>query len=396
MSAHPTAAPDTSNIPPMAELSEEHLQVRAAARQFSDEVVRPRASAYDESGEFPWDNIREMADLGFMGVPFPEEYGGAGLDNLSYMIVVEEIGRNCASTGISLAAHISLGCSPIWDFGTEEQKRRFLPRIASGQALACFGLTEPNAGSDAGGTETHARKVDGGWMVNGTKIYITNGSVAEVCVFTARTNKEQGTRGISAFLVEKGAPGFRVGKRENKMGLRCSDTVELIFQDCFIPQENLLGTEGEGFKEFLKTLAGGRISIGALSLGIAQGAFDAALRYSKERKQFGQPIAEFQAVQFMLSDMAMKIECSRHLVYEAARRKDLGLPYVKQSAMAKLFASEAATWCADRSIQIHGGLGYMREYPVERFYRDAKLMEIGEGTSEIQRIVIARELLRES
>lgn len=387
---------DVTGVPPMAELSDTHLQVRATARQFSDEVVRPRAAGYDESGEFPMANIKEMAELGFLGLPFPEEFGGAGLDNVSYMIAVEEISRSCASTGITLAAHISLGCSPIWDFGTPEQKRKYMPRLASGKALGCFGLTEPNAGSDAGGTQTHAKVVDGGWIVNGNKIYITNGSVAEVCVFTARTTKEMGTKGISAFIVEKGAPGYRVGKRENKMGLRSSDTVELIFEDCFIPKENLLGTEGHGYKEFLKTLAGGRISIGALSLGIAQGAFEAAVKYSKERKQFGQAICEFQAVQFMIADMGVKIECARHLVYEAARRKDLGLPYAKQGAMAKLFASEAAMWCADKSIQIHGGLGYMREYPVERMFRDAKLMEIGEGTSEIQRMVIAREILKES
>ncbi len=387
---------DVTGVPPMAELSDIHLQVRATARQFSDEVVRPRAAAADESGEFPASNIREMAELGFLGLPFPEEFGGAGLDNLSYMIAVEEISRSCASTGITLAAHISLGCSPIWDFGTPEQKRKYLPRLASGKALGCFGLTEPNAGSDAGGTQTHARAVDGGWIVNGNKIYITNGSVAEVCVFTARTSKEQGTKGISSFIVEKGAPGYRVGKRENKMGLRSSDTVELIFEDCFIPKENLLGVEGQGYKQFLKTLAGGRISIGALSLGIAQGAFEAAVKYSKERQQFGQAICEFQAVQFMLADMGLKIEASRHLVYEAARRKDLGLPYSKQGAMAKLFASEAAMWCADKAIQVHGGFGYMRECPVERMFRDAKLMEIGEGTSEIQRMVIAREILKES
>ena len=387
---------DASTLaPPLAELSEEHLQVRATVRQFAEEVVRPTAAARDESGEFPWDSIRQMAELGFLGLPYPEEYGGAGLDVLSYIIAVEEIGRVCASTGITYAAHVSLGCGPIYDYGTEAQKRKHLPRLLSGESLACFGLTEPNAGSDAGGTQTFARAVDGGWMVNGTKIYITNGSVADVCVFTARVNRETGTRGICAFIVEKGAPGFRVGKKENKMGLRSSDTVELVFEDCFVPRENLLGQEGEGFKQFLKTLAGGRISIGALSLGIAQGAYEHAVRYSQQRRQFGKPICEFEGIQFMLADMAVRIEASRHLVYEAARRKDAGLPYSKHSAMAKLYASEAATWCADRAIQVHGGIGYMREYPVERMYRDAKLMEIGEGTSEIQRVVIARHVLKE-
>jgi alkylation response protein AidB-like acyl-CoA dehydrogenase len=384
-----------ANAAPMAELSEEHLQVRATARKFAEEVVRPTAAARDESGEFPMDHIRRMGELGFLGLPFPEEYGGAGLDALSYIIAVEEIARVCASTAITFAAHVSLGCGPIHDFGTEAQKRKYLPKLLSGEWLACFGLTEPNAGSDAGGTQTFARAVDGGWLVNGNKIYITNGTHADVCVFTAKVDRQTGTRGIAAFIVEKGAPGYRVGKKENKMGLRSSDTVELVFEDCFVPRENLLGTEGEGFKQFLRTLAGGRISIGALALGIAQGAHEAAAKYSKERRQFDQPICEFEGVQFMLADMAVRIEASRHLVYDAARRKDAGLPYNKQSAMAKLFASETGTWCADRSMQIHGGIGYMRDLPVERMLRDAKLMEIGEGTSEIQRIVIAREVLKE-
>ena len=377
-------------------LKEEHLAVRETARKFAEEVVRPGAAHRDEQEEFPADCIRQMAELGFLGLPFPEEYGGAGLDTLAYCIAVEEISRVDASLGITLAAHVSLGSGPIFAFGTEAQKKKYLVPLAQGRVLGAFGLTEPNAGSDAGGTQTTAVRENGGWRVNGQKLYITNGSVAETVVFTARTDKSKGTKGISSFIVEKGSAGFRPGKRENKMGLCSSDTVPLFFENCFIPAENLLGEEGKGYKQFLHTLSGGRISIGALSLGIAQGAYDAAVKYAMERRQFGKPIAEFQAVQFMLSDMALKIQCSRHLVYDAAWRKDNDLPYMKEGAMAKLFASEASTWCADRAIQIHGGMGYMRELPVERYYRDAKLMEIGEGTSEIQRIVIARQLLKEA
>jgi alkylation response protein AidB-like acyl-CoA dehydrogenase len=377
-------------------LREEHLQVRDAARKFALEAVLPGAAARDEREEFPTDLVRQMADLGFLGLPYGEDVGGAGLDTLAYCIAVEEIGRVDASLGITLAAHVSLGCGPIAAFGTDAQKKKFLSLMASGRALGAFGLTEPNAGSDAGGTQTTAVREEGGWRVNGTKIYITNGSVAEVVVFTAKTDKAKGTKGISSFIVETKTPGFKVGKRENKMGLRSSDTVELHFEDMFVPADQLLGAENMGYKQFLSTLAGGRISIGALSLGIAQGAYDAAVKYAMERKQFGKPIAEFQAVQFMLADMALKIQAARHLVYDAAWRKDHGLPYQKEGAMAKLFASEACTWCADRAIQIHGGMGYMREMHVERFFRDAKLMEIGEGTSEIQRIVIAKNLLKDA
>jgi alkylation response protein AidB-like acyl-CoA dehydrogenase len=377
-------------------LREEHLAVRETARKFALERVAPGASARDEAEQFPTELVREMADLGFLGLPYPEEYGGAGLDTLAYCIAVEEISRVDASLGITLAAHVSLGCGPIATFGNEAQKRRYLVPMAQGKALGAFGLTEPNAGSDAGGTQTTAVRENGGFRVNGTKIYITNGSVAQTVVFTARTDKSRGTRGISSFIVDTKTPGFKVGKHERKMGLRSSDTVELQFEDLYVPSDQLLGEEGKGFKQFLHTLAGGRISIGAMSLGIAQGAFDAGVKYAMERRQFGKPIAEFQAVQFMLSDMALRIQAARHLVYDAAWRKDNGLSYGKEGAMAKLYASEASTWCADRAIQIHGGMGYMRELPVERFYRDAKLMEIGEGTSEIQRIVIARQLLKEA
>jgi alkylation response protein AidB-like acyl-CoA dehydrogenase len=316
------------------------------------------------------------------------------MDTLAYVIAVEEISRACASTGITLAAHVSLGCGPVYANGTEEQKQRFLVPMARGEAIGAFGLTEPNAGSDAAGTQTKAEKVKGGWRVNGSKIYITNGSVAKYVTFTARTEPGGGTRGISAFILDTATPGFKVGKREKKMGLRGSDTVALSFEDCLVPEDNMLGSPSSGFSSFMKTLTGGRNSIGALALGIAQGAFEHATRYAKERKQFGKAIAEFQAVQFMLADMATKIEASRLLVYHAARLRDQGLDYVKEAAICKLFASESANWVTDKAIQIFGGMGYCRDVPVERMHRDAKLMEIGEGTSEIQRMVIAREILK--
>ena len=374
-------------------LNEEHLQLREMARRFADEVVAPRARELDETESFPEDTVRQLGELGFLGLPYPEAYGGAGMDTLAYAIAVEEISRACASTGITLAAHVSLGCGPVYANGTEEQKQRFLVPMASGKALGAFGLTEPNAGSDAAGTETRAEPVAGGWRVNGSKIYITNGSVAKYITFTARTAPGHGTRGISAFIVPTDVPGFRVGKREKKMGLRGSDTVEVVFEDVFVPAESLLGDPAGGFKAFLRTLTGGRISIGALALGIAQGAYEHALSYARVRKQFGKAIAEFQAIQFMLADMALKLEAARLLVYHAAMLKDAGREHVKEAAMAKLFASEAANWITDKAIQVHGGIGYCRDVPVERMHRDAKLMEIGEGTSEIQRLVIAREIL---
>jgi len=377
-------------------LAEEHHQVRETAAKFADEVVAPRAAALDRSGEFPHDTFRQMAELGFLGLPWPETYGGAGLDTRSYIVAVEEISRACASTGISLAAHVSLGTGPIFYAGNEEQKRRFVPRLASGEILGAFGLTEPHAGSDASATQTTAVREGGHYRVNGTKIYITNGSVAGTVVITARTEKGAGAKGISALIVVKGTPGFKVGKKEDKMGLRGSDTVELHFEDCRVPAENLIGQEGVGFREFMKTLDAGRIGIGAMSLGIARAAYRAAVAYAKERQQFGRPIAEFQLVQEMLSDMRVRIESARLLVYHAAWLKDHDRPFAIEAAMAKLHASETAVFCADRSVQIHGGMGYMRELPVERYYRDAKLMEIGEGTSQIQKIVIARDCLRQA
>ncbi|HST02629.1 MAG TPA: acyl-CoA dehydrogenase family protein [Usitatibacter sp.] len=375
-------------------LRDEHLQVRETARRFADEVVAPRSRHLDENEEFPTDVVRQMGELGFMGLPYPEKYGGAGLDTLAYAIAVEEISRACASTGITLAAHVSLGCGPVFANGTEEQKLKYLAPMARGEAIGAFGLTEPNAGSDAAGTQTRAERVGECWKVNGSKIYITNGSVAKYITFTARTDASKGTKGISAFIMDTATPGFRVGKREKKMGLRGSDTVEVVFEDCMVPAEDMLGDAASGFAAFMRTLTGGRISIGALALGIAQGAYEHSLKFSKTRHQFGQPIANFQAVQFMLADMAVKIEASRLLVYQAAVLKDAGQSFVKEAAMAKLFASESANWVTDKAIQIHGGIGYMRDIPVERMHRDAKLMEIGEGTSEIQRMVIAREILR--
>ncbi len=375
-------------------LREEHLQVREMARKFADEVVAPRSRDLDENEEFPTDIVEKMAALGFMGLPFPEKYGGAGFDTLSYAIAVEEIARACGSTAITLAAHVSLGCGPVYAYGTDEQKQKFLVPMAKGEAIGAFGLTEPNAGSDSAGTETKAERVNGDWRVNGSKIYITNGSVAKFITFTARTKPGEGTKGISAFIMDTATPGFRVGKREKKMGLRGSDTVEVVFQDCMVPEGNLLGDESVGFTAFMRTLTSGRISIGALALGLAQGSYELSLRYSKQRRQFGQPIGNFQAVQFMLADMATRIEASRLMVYYAAMLKDAGREFVKEASMAKLFASESANWVTDKAIQIHGGMGYCRDIPVERMHRDAKLMEIGEGTSEIQRMVIAREILR--
>jgi len=376
------------------ELTPEQEMVRKTVRKFALEVVEPRAKEIDETCEFPWDTIKKMGEMGLMGICFPTEYGGAGLDTVSYAIAVEELSRVCGSTGITLAAHVSLGAYPIYAFGTEEQKKKYLVPLAIGEKIGAFGLTEPNAGSDAAGTETTAVRDGDGYVINGTKIFITSAGVAETCIATALTEKGKGTRGISAFIVEKGMPGFSVGTKENKLGLRGSDTCEIVFEDCRVPRDNLLGKEGQGFSIFMNALDGGRISIGALALGIAQGALDASIKYSKERKQFEKPICEFQAVQWMLADMATEIAAARHLVYYAAREKDRGAKVTTQSAMCKLFASETAMRATTKAIQIHGGYGYMKDYPVERYFRDAKLTEIGEGTSEIQRLIIAREILR--
>ncbi len=378
------------------ELSQEHTMLREMVRDFAKNEIEPAASELDETGEFPWEILHKMADLGLMGIPYPEKYGGAGMDTLALAIAIEEIGRVYASTGITLAAHTSLGSYPIYEFGNEEQKQKYLRPLAEGKSIGAFGLTEPEAGSDAAGVKTSAKKVGDKYILNGTKFFCTNGGKADFIIVSARTDPEaERHKGMSTFIVEKNFPGFKLGKKENKMGLRASNTQELIFEDCEVPAENLIGSEGDGFKLAVMTLDEGRIGIGALALGIAQGALDHALRYANERTQFGKPIGHFQAIQFLLADMGTEVQAARHLVYDAARLKDAGKPFTKEAAMAKLYASEVGTRTANRAIQIHGGYGYIRDYPVERFYRDAKLMEIGEGTSEIQRLVIARRLLKE-
>jgi alkylation response protein AidB-like acyl-CoA dehydrogenase len=377
-------------------LTEEHHMFRAMVREFAEKEVAPLAAHIDETQEFPMQTIKKMGPLGLMGVPFPEELGGAGMDTLAYTIAVEEISRVCAATGITLAAHVSLGTSPIFLFGTDAQKKKYIPPMASGEAIGSFGLTEPEAGSDAGGTKTMARRDGTDYVLNGTKIYVTSGRYANTLCVSARTSEGRTTKGISAFIVETKTPGFKVGTKENKLGIRGSDTSVVFFEDCRVPVENLLGAEGEGFQVFMKALEGGRISIGAMALGIAQGAYERSLAYSKERVQFGQPISKFQAVQFMLVDMHTQIEAARHLVYHAAWLKDRGQPIIKESSMAKLYASEAAMFVTTKAIQVHGGAGYCKEFQVERYFRDAKITEIGEGTSEIQRLVIAREILKDA
>jgi butyryl-CoA dehydrogenase len=394
---------------------ENHLTVREMVRDFARNEIAPVAGELDRSAEFPWENVKKMGELGLFGIPWPEELGGAGMDGIAYMIVINELARVDASHAITVSAHTTLGSSPIVNFGTQEQKERYIPLVASGQVLAGFGLTEPGAGSDAGGTQTTAVKVDGGWVLNGSKIFITHAGVGEVFVVTAQTDRAQGTKGITSFIVtkpttdlEKAAAlgvghaegleytkGVRAGKKEDKMGWRASDTRELVLEDAFVPDRDVLGEVGRGFVNFMKTLDAGRIGIGALSLGIAEGAYEQARAYALERKQFGQPIAEFQGIQFMLADMATEIEAARHLVYHAAWLKEQGKPYTKEASMAKLFASEAAMRITTKAVQVHGGYGYTTEYPVERMMRDAKICEIGEGTSEIQRLVIARHVLRE-
>jgi butyryl-CoA dehydrogenase len=375
-------------------LTPEQLAFRQKIRHFVLEELEPMASEIDQKGEFPWEVVRKLAALGIMGVNYPKELGGMGLDTVCYAIAVEEISRACGSTGITVAAHNSLAIAPIYLFGTEEQKNKYVPPLARGEKMGAFGLTEPEAGSDAGATKTMALLDGDCYVINGAKCFITNASVAETFVITAKTDPDPGARSISSFILEKGMKGLSAGKKENKMGLRGSDTAELIFEDLRVPRENLLGKEGEGFKQFMITLDGGRISIGAMALGIAQGALDKSIERTKERVQFGKPICEFQAIQWKLADMTTQVQAARELIYKAARLKDAGKRYIKESAMAKLFASEIASMVTHEAIQIFGGRGYMEDYPLERYYRDVRLCEIGEGTSEIQRIVIAREVLR--
>ncbi len=393
--------------------SEQHFQVRDMVREFARKEVAPVARELDRTSTFPWDNIRKMGELGLMGVPWSEEMGGAGMDQLSYYITIQELARVDASHGLTVSAHTNLGTSPIMDFGTPEQQRRYVPLLASGKVLGGFGLTEPGAGSDAGGTATTAVDKGDHFLLNGSKIFITHGGVGEIFVVTARTEPGKGSKGITSFILTKETcdlartrevgighdaslptiAGFRAGKKEDKMGWRASDTRELIFEDAIVPKENLLGTRGAGFINFLKTLDAGRIGIAALSLGIAEGAYEEALRYAGVRKQFGKAIGSFQGVHFQLADMALEIEAGTHLLYHAAWLKQHGKPFKKEAAMAKLFCSELAMRATTKAVQIFGGYGYTTEYPVERMMRDAKVCEIGEGTSEIQRIVIARHIL---
>lgn len=374
-------------------LTKEQRLIRDTVRAFAEKEIAPKAEHLDQTSQFPLDTFKKMGELGLLGIPFPEAYGGVGADTISYALAVEEVGRACGSTGLSYAAAVSLGASPIYYFGTEEQKQKYLVPLASGAALGAFGLTEAGAGSDAGGTATRAVCEGDAYVINGSKCFITNASYAQTVIVTAVTHKSaNGKNVVSAFIVPTETPGFRVSKQYDKMGLRGSNTAELILEDVRVPQENLLGDPEKGFSQFLYTLDGGRISIGALSVGIAQAAFEAALTYAKERVQFAQAISKFQAIQFKLADMATQIELARNMVLKAAWLKDAGRPFTKESAMAKLHASEICMRVCDQAVQIHGGYGYIKEFPVERYLRDAKLMEIGEGTSEIQRLVIARQL----
>ena len=395
--------------------TEQHLAVRETVRAFARDEVAPVAAHYDATAEFPWPTIKRMGELGFLGVPWPEELGGSGLDILSYVMVIHELAKVDASHGLTISAHTTLGTSPIVNFGTAEQKKRYVPLLASGRVLGGFGLTEESAGSDAAGTRTRAVKKGDRYVINGSKRFITHAGVGEIFVVTAVTDPGQGTHGISSFILTKhneelakarphgighddslpAMPGFTTGRKEDKLGWRASDTRELIMTDVEVPADQRLGDEGEGFVNFMKTLDSGRIGIAALSLGIAEGAFEQAIRYATVRKQFGQAIAEFQGLQFQLSDMATEIEAGKHLMYHAAWLAQRGEPFGKAAAMAKLFCSEMAMRTTIKAIQVHGGYGYTKEYPVERMMRDAKICEIGEGTSEIQRLVIARHLLKE-
>ena len=375
------------------QLNEEQRMYHRMVRDFAEREIAPRAEEIDATDEFPWDIFHRMGELGILGLPFPEEYGGSGGDYMGQVIALEEIARVSGSMAITLDAHTSLCCEPIYLFGTEEQKRKYLVPLTRGEKVGAFGLTEPHAGSDAGATRTRAVRNGGEWVINGQKNFITNGSIADVAVVTAKTDPEKGTRGISSFIVEKGTPGFAPGRDEKKMGLKGSVTSELFFEDCRIPAENLLGKENEGFKQFLVTLDAGRVAIAAMAIGLAQGAFERAVAYAQERVQFGRPIARFQAVQWMIADMATEIDAARLMVYRAALLRTQGERFTREAAMAKLFATEMSERACHKAIQIHGGYGYVREYEVERMYRDQRLCSIGEGTNEIQRLVIARQIL---
>ncbi|HEX8367949.1 MAG TPA: acyl-CoA dehydrogenase family protein [Pyrinomonadaceae bacterium] len=376
------------------ELNEEQAQIKYSVREFAESEIRPNVMEWDESQHFFEELRPQLAELGLMGVLFPEEYGGAAMGYVEYATIIEELGRVDGSVGLSVAAHNSLCSNHIYQFGTEEQKQKYLAPLARGESFGAWGLTEAQAGSDSAGTRTNALRSNGGWKVNGSKNFITHAISCNTLVAVAVTDKEKGNKGITAFIFDKSMEGFRSDKKENKLGMRASETASVVFEDCYVPDENRLGNEGEGFLQAMQVLDGGRISIAALSVGIAQGAYEAAVKYAKERHQFGKPIAEFQAIQFKLADMAMQIEAARLLTWQAAYLKDNGKKTTKQSAMAKLYASEVAVRVSEESVQIHGGYGYTKDYPAEKYWRDSKLCTIGEGTSEIQRLVIAKQLLK--
>ena len=377
------------------QLNDEQEQLRRSVREFAENEIRPHVMEWDEASRFPLEVVKDLGKMGLLGTIFPAEYGGAGMGYIEYVIAIEELSRIDGSVGIIVAAHTSLCSNHIFIAGTEEQKKKYVTRLATGEHLGAWGLTEPGSGSDAGGARMTAVRKGNNWVLNGNKTFCTNGHYADVIVVIAVTDKTAHTHGLSAFIVEKGTRGFRPGKKENKLGLRASDTSELIFEDCVIPAENLLGKEGDGFIDAMRTLDGGRISIAALGLGMAQGAYEAALHYSKERRQFGKAISEFQAIQWKLADMATEIDAARLLTLRAADMKDKGMKTTQESSMAKLYTSEVAVRCANEGVQIHGGYGFIKDYPAEKFYRDVKLCTIGEGTSEIQRLVIARQLLKD-
>ncbi len=377
-------------------LSEEQMQIRATAREFAEEVIKPLAEEMDRTGEFPVDLVRQMGELGLLGLPFPEEYGGAGADFLSYCLAIEEIGRGDASLGITMEAHVSLGSMPFFLFGTEEQKQRYLVPLAQGKQLWAFGLTEPGAGSDSGSTETRAELRGERWVVNGAKMFITNAGTpmsGGVTIAAATGRRPDGRPEVTNIIIPQGTPGYSIGQPLKKMGWRASDTRPLTFEDCSVPVENTLGQRGEGFQQFMRILDGGRVAIAALSVGLAQACLDESLKYAQERKQFGRPISQFQGIQFKLADMKMEVELARLMYYKAAWLHMQGQPYTQEAAIAKLFASESAKRAADQAVQIHGGYGFMDEYPVSRYYRNVKAHEIGEGTSEVQRMLIAKHLL---
>ena len=386
---------DTNNLSFTPELTENQILIRDTIRDFAQKKIKPKVMEWDEAQHFPMEIFRELGELGFMGIIFPEKYGGAGLGYVDFVIAIEELGKVDPSISLSVAAHNGLCTNHIFRFANEELKRKYLPDLVSGKKIGAWGLTEPSSGSDAAGMKSYAEKKGDKYILNGSKNFITHGKYGETAVVMAITDKSAGKHGVSAFILEKGMPGFSAGKKENKLGMRACETSQLIFENCEVPEENLVGNEGEGFIQAMQILEGGRISIAALSLGLAQGCLIESLKYSQERHQFGKPLSAFQATQFKLADMKTNIDAARLLTFRAAAMKDKGLPNIREAAMAKLFASEVAEKAASEAVQIHGGYGFVKDYPVEKYFRDVKLLTIGEGTSEIQRIVIARDLLKD-